>query len=129
MPARPLPPNQDHLLAAVRDGLRRLTGAFDERRMFGGITMMVNGNMLCCVARQGLMVRVGAASEAAALARPSARPCMGTGRRMSGFVMVDHGGLATPQDVASWLWLAHDYVKTLPPKPPSKATRTKESRP
>ena len=83
---------------------------------------MLNGNMLCCVARQGLMVRVGAEGEAAALARPAAQPCMGTGRRMAGFVMVDHDGLATPQDVVSWLRLAHAYVKTLPPKPVGKST-------
>lgn len=126
MPARPLSAGQDDLLAAVRDGLRRLTGTFDERRMFGGITMMMNGNMLCCVARQGLMVRVGAAAEATALARPSVQPCMGAGRRMAGFVMVDLDGLTTPQEVTSWLRLAHAYVKSLPPKQPGKATRTKE---
>jgi TfoX/Sxy family transcriptional regulator of competence genes len=120
-------PDQEHLLAAVRDGLRRLTGTFDERRMFGGVTMMVNGNMLCCVARQGLMVRVGAEGEAAALARPAAQPCMGTGRRMAGFVMVDHDGLATPQDVAEWLRIAYAYVKALPPKPVGRPVRTRKA--
>jgi hypothetical protein len=93
--------------------------------MFGDVTMMLNGNMLCCVAKQGLMVRVGAQGEAA-LSHPSVLPCMGTGRRMAGFVMVDHDGLATPQDVASWLRLARAYVMTLPPKAPGKSTLSKE---
>jgi TfoX/Sxy family transcriptional regulator of competence genes len=115
-------PDQEHLLSVVRDALGRMEGRFGERRMFGGVTIMLDGNMLCCVARQGLMVRVGAAGEAAALARHAAEPCMGTGRRMSGFVMVDHDGLATPQDVASWLHLAHAYVKNLPPKPAAEST-------
>lgn len=122
MPAKPLPADQEHLLSVVRDALRRMVGSFGERRMFGGVTVMLDGNMLCCVARRGLMVRVGAAGEAAALARPAAQPCMGTGRRMPGFVMVGHDGLATPQDVGSWLRLAHAYVKSLPPKPAAEST-------
>jgi TfoX/Sxy family transcriptional regulator of competence genes len=36
-----------------------------EKRMFGGITFLLNGNMLCCASKQGLMVRVGKEAEAA----------------------------------------------------------------
>jgi hypothetical protein len=60
-----------------------------EKRMFGGITFLLNGNMLCCASKQGLMVRVGKEAEAAALSQPLARPCLGTGRRMAGFIMVE----------------------------------------
>jgi TfoX/Sxy family transcriptional regulator of competence genes len=109
-------PDQAQLLATVRDELQRMLPGFDECRMFGGVTMMFNGNMLCCVARDGLMVRVGVDGEAEALARPAAQSCMGTGRRMAGFVMVDYAGLSTARDVQSWLGLAHAYVKTLPAK-------------
>lgn len=116
MVAKALHPDQERLLDGVRDGLRHLGTDVEERRMFGGITMMLDGNMLCCVARTGLMVRVGAESEAEALAHPSAQPCMGTGRRMAGFIMVDHDGLATRKDVVYWLGLARAYVRTLPPK-------------
>lgn len=128
MIAMQLPLDQEHLLAMVRNELRHLSESFDERRMFGGITMMVNGNMLCCVARKGLMVRVGAEGEAEALTHPSAQLCMGTGRRMTGFIMVDHDGLTTPQDVAFWLRLARTYIRTLPPKQPTKTTHSKEPR-
>lgn len=127
MPAKPLSPEQDRLLRAVRDELRRLTESVDERRMFGGITLMVNGNMLCCVARQGLMVRVGAAGEADALAHSGVQRCMGAGRPMVGFVMVDHAVLNTPQEVTAWLRRTYSYVKTLPPKPAGKAARLEES--
>ena len=97
--------------------------------MFGGITFLVNGNMLCCAARTGLMVRVGAASEAEALASPFARPCLGAGRRMAGFVMVEPEGIATSANLKAWLAMARSYVEALPPKkpaprkrPPDKAT-------
>jgi hypothetical protein len=87
-----------------------------EKRMFGGITFLVNGNMLCCASKQGLMVRVGKEAEAAALSRPFARPCLGTGRRMAGFIMIEPAGIAEPTALSQWLDMARDYAGRLPPK-------------
>lgn len=84
--------------------------------MFGGVTFMTNGNMLCCASRQGLMVRVGAAAEPEALARPHTQRCRGTGREMPGFVLVDPEGLGTQQELSEWLALARRYVDALAPK-------------
>ena len=118
----PSPPSYDELTAErIRSALRG--NAVTEKRMFGGITMMVNGNMLCCASPRGLMIRVGAEGEAAALAKPAAAPCTATGRRMAGFVMVGHAGLATAREVESALRLAHAYVKTLPAKAAVPARR------
>ena len=64
-----------------------------ERRMFGGTTFMLNGNMLCWAGRSGLMVRVGREGEAAALTAPFTGPCLETGRPMGG---ICHG--ETPWD-------------------------------
>lgn len=87
------------------------------RRMFGGVTFMRNGNMLCCVSKRGLMARVGAAAEAEALSHPHVSPCMGAGRSMAGFVMIDPPGFAAEADLLAWLGKARAYVETLPPKP------------
>jgi hypothetical protein len=38
--------------------------------MFGGITFLLDGNMLSCASPKGLMVRVGAAAEKHALESP-----------------------------------------------------------
>jgi len=84
------------------------------RVMFGGTTFLLNGNMLCCVSRKGLMVRVGAAAETAALESPYAMPCLGAGRRMTGFIMVNLEGLTERSDLDRWLLLARNYVVTLP---------------
>ena len=62
------------------------------------------------------MVRVGVAAEAQALESPFARPCMGAGRKMPGFVMVEPGGLSNSADLKSWVAMARAYVETLPPK-------------
>ena len=53
-----MPPN---ILDRVRALLPR--GRTAERRMFGGVTFLLNGNMLCCVSPRGLMVRVGKDGE------------------------------------------------------------------
>lgn len=86
------------------------------KRMFGGLTFMLQGNMLCCVSDKGLMVRVGAAAEPDALKRPFAARCLGAGRPMAGFLMIEPRGVAKDVDLRSWLDLALDYVGSLPPK-------------
>ena len=100
----------------------RVRGIIDQptvvKPMFGGLTIMLNGNMLCCVSTKGLMARVGAAAEAEALTRPFATRCLGVGRPMSGFILVEHRGVASDVDLRAWLELALDYAGNLPPKKP-----------
>lgn len=113
----------------VREALGVLVGV-REKRMFGGTTFMLNGNMLCCASGKGLMVRVGKEAESEALALPHAKPCLGAGRRMSGFVIVDPAGVPTRVRLDDWLARACRYVETLPAKeavmksltPPRKRT-------
>lgn len=88
------------------------------KRMFGGRTFMLDGNMLCCVSNKGLMARVGAAAEGAALARPFATRCLGAGRPMAGFILVDPRGVTSETELRAWVQMALDYVGTLPPKKP-----------
>jgi hypothetical protein len=92
-----------------------------ERRMFGGTTFMLNGNMLCWAGRSGLMVRVGREGEAAALTAPFTGPCLETGRPMGGFVMVKHLGIAEDASLAHWLDFARAYVTALPAKAGARA--------
>lgn len=85
--------------------------------MFGGVTFLMNGNMLCCVFEEGLMVRVGKDAEAQALSKPFAGPLSKT-RKMSGFVFVELDGLAGKAALSRWLRMARAYVDQLPPKAP-----------
>jgi TfoX/Sxy family transcriptional regulator of competence genes len=90
-------------------------GHASEKRMFGGVTFLVNGNMLCCAFKEGLMVRVGRDAEAAALSQPFVRPLSKT-RKMPGFVFVELDGLADAAVLSHWVGLARAYVDPLPPK-------------
>ncbi len=94
----------------------------EQKRMFGGTCFMVNGNMLTCVSKRGLMARVGKEQEAEALARPHASPCEPAGRPMPGFIRVEHEGIQSDDDLKSWVDLARNYVCALPPNAAKKKT-------
>ncbi len=87
-----------------------------ERKMFGGLAFMVQGNMCCGVRNDELMVRVGADAYGEALSQPHARPMDFTGRPMVGFLYVGSPGLASNQGLAAWVQRSLDFILTLPPK-------------
>ncbi len=62
------------------------------------------------------MARVGADGEAEALAKPYASRCMGAGRLMAGFILVEPPGVATDEGLKDWLERVLAYVEQLPPK-------------
>ena len=98
----------------------RITSAIADwgtthKKMFGGTCHLLNGNMMCGVYRQYLILRLGEESAEEALARPHIKAFDVTGRPMKGWVMVDSGVL-TQSDLLKWLKRAREFVLGLPPK-------------
>jgi TfoX/Sxy family transcriptional regulator of competence genes len=91
-------------------------GELTERKMFGGIAFMLNGNMACGVLGDELMARVGKEQGDAALAEPHARPMDFTGRPMKGTVYVAAEGVEADEDLAGWVDAAAGYALSLPAK-------------
>jgi hypothetical protein len=87
-----------------------------ERKMFGGIAWMLNGNMACGVLGDELIVRLGAEEAERALAEPHTRPFDFTGRPMRGPIMVGPQGIATDSQLAAWVDAGADCAQALPPK-------------
>jgi len=56
----------------------------EDKRMFGGLAIMVNGHMCCGIVGRNLVVRVGGNEYEQALSQPHARPMDFTGRAMRG---------------------------------------------
>jgi TfoX/Sxy family transcriptional regulator of competence genes len=106
----------DENLAARIRALLDSDPSVTERKMFGGIAFMINGNMCCGVAGEDLMLRVGAAEYEAALARPNARPMDFTGRPMKGMVFVGAAGTRTAKSLETWVARAFAFASSLPPK-------------
>lgn len=103
------------LAQILRDDLAALDG-ITEKKMFGGLCFLLNGNMLCGVHKGGGMFRVGKDNEPAALAVDGAAPMTFTGRKMGGLIDVSDDGLADDARRSRWLALAQDFVAALPAK-------------
>jgi TfoX N-terminal domain len=86
-----------------------------ERKMFGGLAFMVNGNMACGIVEDELMLRLGAEGAAAALERPHVREWDFTGRPLTGMVYVGRGGLGETE-LLGWVKKAVAFARSLPPK-------------
>lgn len=92
------------------------TPGITEKKMFGGLCFMLNGNMLCGVHKGGGMFRIGKANEAAALKVEGARPLGFTGRKMGGMVEVTDECVADDAQRTELMKLALDFVGSLPAK-------------
>lgn len=88
----------------------------DERKMFGGIAFLLDGNMAVGIVGEELMVRVGPDAWADALAQPHAREMDFTGRSMKGFVYVSGEGVAEDADLSGWVAQGTEFAGSLPPK-------------
>jgi TfoX/Sxy family transcriptional regulator of competence genes len=105
----------DERLAARVRALLASRADVSERKMFGGLTFMVGGNMCCGVNREELIVRLDPGREEEVLARPHARPMDLTGRKMRGFITVHPDGL-TGTNLDRWVREAVARAESLPPK-------------
>ena len=97
---------------------RLLSGRDDvaEKKMVGGLSFLVNGNMCCGVTGTALIVRVGPDGREQALGEPHVRPMEFAGRPLSGFVRVDPPGFAGDDALARWVQRGLDFVSRLPAK-------------
>ncbi|MBU9765246.1 TfoX/Sxy family protein [Mycobacterium sp. TNTM28] len=102
------------------DRIRELTATeagLDEKRMFGGLAFLVNGNMAVAATRDGaLMVRVARADSAKLLQRDHVEPMVMGGREMRGWLRIAGPGLRTTRQLQSWVARGVDYAKSLPAK-------------
>lgn len=103
------------LAQRVREVLAEAGHQPAERKMFGGLSFMLGGHMICGVVRDTLMVRLGADAAEEALDQPHVRPMDFTGRPMKGMVFVEPGGLQGTA-LRQWVEAAAEHARTLPPK-------------
>ncbi|WP_172384231.1 TfoX/Sxy family protein [Streptomyces sp. MNP-20] len=85
------------------------------KKMFGGITFLLQGNALANLYEEGLMVRVGADGMEEALSRPGSRQLVFRGKEQAGWVVLAEETL--DDDVLEeWLRWAMEVMAQLPPK-------------
>lgn len=90
---------------------------YTEKRMFGGLAFLINGNMSVAVSgRGGLMVRVPPEETEKLLAREHVAPMVMAGRETRGWIRVSTDGVRTKRQLQSWVSRGAEYARSLPPK-------------
>lgn len=103
----------------IRAELARHVG-FTEKKMFGGLSFLVNGNMCCGVTGTDLVLRLAPEEVERALSKPYTRQMDFTGKPMKSMVYVSAEGTSSGAALQQWLRIAAITALGMPPKKPSK---------
>lgn len=104
----------------LADRIRELLAAehgIEEKRMFGGLAFLINGNMsVAASGRGGLMVRVPHDQTEQLLGHDHVEAMVMAGREMRGWLRVSLDGVATERQLRSWVTRGVECARSLPPK-------------
>jgi hypothetical protein len=103
----------ERLAARIRSQLGKKKG-LTEKKLFGGIGFLLNGNIACAVSKEEMLVRVEPEATETVLENKHTR-VFGT-RPMKGWILVAPEGLKTAKALAKWIEIGVDYAASLPPK-------------
>lgn len=104
----------ERLAERLRASLSRRKG-IEEKKMFGGVGFLLNGNMLVGVWKDSLIVRLDPTDGEDALREPHVKPFDITGRPMKGWILVTSDGLGEDK-LRGWVGRAVKFVSALPSK-------------
>jgi TfoX/Sxy family transcriptional regulator of competence genes len=104
----------------LADRIRELVAGengLTEKRMFGGLAFLINGNMAVSVSgRGGVMLRCDPATSAQYVSPPHVERMAMRGREMDGWLHVDSAVLHADTDLRRWVRIGINYAKSLPSK-------------
>jgi len=103
----------------LADRVRRILGKINgvsEKKMFGGLCFLVNGNMALGLVNEDLMIRVRPESYEKMLAQPNVRKMDFTGKPLKGFLYVGAKGTDSDKDLKKWVSKGIEFAMSLPPK-------------
>jgi hypothetical protein len=87
-----------------------------EKKMFGGVGFLVNGNMACGVNKDNLIVRVSPEKHDSLLKKAHTKPFDLTGKPMKGWLLVGPEGVKTVKQLGRWIQEGVEFASTLPAK-------------
>ena len=105
----------ESLATRIRDALARKKN-IEEKKMFGGIGFLLNGNMLVGVWKDSFIVRLGPDQGEDALLEPHVKVFDITGKAMKGWAMVEPEGVENDDQLKDWIQRAKKFVGKLPGK-------------
>jgi hypothetical protein len=112
----------DEALAERVRGVLATRPMVEEKKMFGGLTFMVDGQMCCGVMKDDLAVRT--LDPTSDLALPHTRPLDFNGKMTTGLVLVAPAGLGDDRGLREWIQRGLDYIAANPRSAKSARRRT-----
>jgi TfoX/Sxy family transcriptional regulator of competence genes len=105
----------EELAERIRHQLARRKNVV-EKKMFGGLAFLLNGNMFVGVWKDSLIARLGAAAAEEALLEPHVQEFDVTGKPMRNWVLVTPEGIADDERLDDWVRRALAFVGAMPAK-------------
>ena len=106
----------EELAHRIREQVQGEAG-LTEKRMFGGLAFLINGNMAVSASGQGgLLLRVDPVDTEALIAEPHARRFEMRGREMDGWLRIDADAIDGDDEFGRWVRRGVAYARSLPPK-------------
>lgn len=113
----------DYAFMAYDEGLaRRLLdilggeAGLAAKKMFGGLAILLDGNMAVGVYGDDLLVRTDPRQQSMLLTEPGTRPFDMTSRPMKGWIVVDASMCGEDDDLRRWVSRGVAHARSLPPK-------------
>ena len=85
-----------------------------EKKMFGGLGFLQDGNICCGVWKEFLILRLGDDAARQVLGEEHARPFDITGRPMRGWAMIEPAGWRKGASLRRWIAWATQFTASLP---------------
>ncbi len=92
----------------------------EEKKMFRGVTFMVDGKMCISVGKDNVMCRIDPALHEAAVERYGATTMKMKGREYKGYINVTEEGIKSRKDFDYWIGLALDFNSRAKASPKKK---------
>jgi hypothetical protein len=103
------------LAERIRRGLAQKKGV-EEKKLFGCVAFLLNGNVVVGVWKDSLIVRLGPEGADEALLEPHIKEFNITGRPMRNWVLVEPEGVEADDQLKGWIQRTVRFVRTLPRK-------------
>jgi TfoX/Sxy family transcriptional regulator of competence genes len=103
------------LATRIRQSLARRKNV-EEKKMFGGIGFLLNGNLLVGVWKDSLIARIGPDEKQEAVLEPHVKEFDITGKPMKGWVLVEPQVVVDDDQLNEWIQRALRFVRKLPAK-------------
>jgi TfoX/Sxy family transcriptional regulator of competence genes len=100
----------EKLTERVRTALSDLPSV-EEKKMFSGITFMVDDKMCISVGDDRIMCRIDPALHEEAIKRKAACTVIMKGREYIGYVYIQEAGITSKEDFDYWIGLALEFNK------------------